>query len=309
MNLSFVALDLETTGLSETAEIIEIGMCKVSNGQISEYFSSLVRPSQIIPTEITLLTGIDQRMVKDAPPWHEIESAVKNFIGDATLVAHNISFDRTILENHFGGATKNDWIDTHDLAKIFLPSLTSYKLIALLQALNIDQSQHHRALADAEGCALVFLDILKIAKQANPFTLQKIYDIFSEDICGLSTLLAQLCGESVGKTSHDFTYCSENFSATDHAKKPSLTFHHAEKFFSANGIMSQAREDFQYRPQQIEMLHTISDAFLYQKHAIIEAGTGTGKSFAYLLPALLWAYENQKRVVISTNTIARTALS
>ena len=68
--------------------------------------------------------------------------------------------------------------------------------------------------------------------------------------------------------------------------------------------MAQAAPSYQHRPQQLEMQQTIVNAFLTESHGIIEAGTGTGKSFAYLLPALLWAYENQCRVLVSTNTIA-----
>jgi DNA polymerase-3 subunit epsilon/ATP-dependent DNA helicase DinG len=62
-------------------------------------------------------------------------------------------------------------------------------------------------------------------------------------------------------------------------------------------------ESFESRPQQIEMLRAVSDALSQSKHIMVEAGTGTGKSFAYLIPAVEWALKNSMRVVISTNTI------
>ena len=62
-NFSFVCLDFETTGLEESAEIIEIGMVKVVDGQVTDRYNQLVQPRRPIPQSITLLTGIDEDMV------------------------------------------------------------------------------------------------------------------------------------------------------------------------------------------------------------------------------------------------------
>ena len=93
LKLSFVCLDTETTGLDESAEIIEIGMVKVIDGQIADRYSQLIRPYNPIPETITQLTSIDDDMVADQPHWDDIEQAVLDFIGDYTLAAHNVSFD------------------------------------------------------------------------------------------------------------------------------------------------------------------------------------------------------------------------
>jgi len=70
-----------------------------------------------------------------------------------------------------------------------------------------------------------------------------------------------------------------------------------------DGILARAIEDYEYRPQQIEMARAVATAFNEEKIAVIEAGTGVGKSMAYLLPAIEWALKNRQRVVVSTNTI------
>ena len=72
---------------------------------------------------------------------------------------------------------------------------------------------------------------------------------------------------------------------------------------SEGGAFSRQFERFEPRAQQIEMLQTVAGAFSQGHHMLIEAGTGTGKSFAYLIPAFQWAIQNGERVVISTNTI------
>ena len=303
LKLSFVCVDTETTGLDDSAEIIEIGMVKVIDGIVADRYSQLIRPYRPIPEEITQLTGIDNDMVEHQPHWNDVEAAILDFIGDFTLVAHNVSFDRGMIENHIGRVLPNAWLDTHDVAKIFMPSLTSYKLISIAGALQIAESGFHRAVNDAEVTAQVLLTLTAKACEADPFTLQKIIAVFEGESCGLVTWLQAVQSYIVAHASVGKTYQIKEPEKV-YGKKPLLTFAEASRFFEDGGLMAQASEDFQHRPQQIKMQKMISNAFMNENHGIIEAGTGTGKSFAYLLPALLWAYENQCRVLVSTNTIA-----
>ena len=303
LKLSFVCLDTETTGLDESAEIIEIGMVKVIDGQIADRYSQLIKPYNPIPDNITQLTSIDNDMVENQPHWNGVEQAVLEFIGDYTLVAHNVSFDKGMLENHLGRILPNQWVDTHDMAKIFVPTLTSYKLISIAGALGIEGDGFHRALQDADITAQVLLRLSEQACQMDPFTLQKILQIFEGEDCGLTTLLRAIQSEAVAHAEIGKRYKPETVTPV-YGKRPLLTFSEMDRFFAPDGLMANASASFQHRPQQLKMEQTIAEAFASQSHGIIEAGTGTGKSFAYLLPALLWAYENQCRVLVSTNTIA-----
>ncbi len=69
------------------------------------------------------------------------------------------------------------------------------------------------------------------------------------------------------------------------------------------GPFSRYFQQYEHRIQQVEMLRAVIRAFSHGRHLMVEAGTGTGKSFAYLVPAALWSGQNNMRVVISTNTI------
>lgn len=73
--------------------------------------------------------------------------------------------------------------------------------------------------------------------------------------------------------------------------------------FSPTGPIAQGFHDFELRPEQTHMLSNVIEAFNKNQIALVEAGTGTGKSLAYLVPALLWAHKTGERIVISTNTI------
>ena len=81
-----------------------------------------------------------------------------------------------------------------------------------------------------------------------------------------------------------------------------MTKENVEKILGFDGTLSQKLDGFEYRPQQIEMAQAVEEAFNKAQHLIVEAGTGTGKSLAYLIPATLWAIANNKKVVISTYT-------
>src|SRR5438874_659418 len=69
-------------------------------------------------------------------------------------------------------------------------------------------------------------------------------------------------------------------------------------FFAPGGILSRSHPHYEYRPGQLQMAEAVEDAFAEQRHLIVEAGTGTGKTLAYLVPSIL----SGKRVVISTGT-------
>src|SRR2546422_2368480 len=75
-----------------------------------------------------------------------------------------------------------------------------------------------------------------------------------------------------------------------------------EEIFSPNGLLSRAK-NFEYRPQQQQMAVAVAKALENKEHLVVEAGTGVGKSLAYLVPAILFAVANSKKAVVSTHTI------
>ncbi len=82
-----------------------------------------------------------------------------------------------------------------------------------------------------------------------------------------------------------------------------LSFPEIERWYAPDGVLAQRLADYEYRDEQTRMAFAVAEAFNGEKVAVIEAGTGTGKSLAYLIPAILWAVRNRERVVVSTNTI------
>ena len=82
-----------------------------------------------------------------------------------------------------------------------------------------------------------------------------------------------------------------------------IDINQAVKYLSHEGPLAKENPDFEERTAQLELVKNISECFNENKIGVFEAGTGVGKSFAYLIPALIWAKENNQRIVISTGTI------
>ncbi|MBM7854434.1 DNA polymerase-3 subunit alpha (Gram-positive type) [Desulfohalotomaculum tongense] len=154
----FVVFDLETTGLHpRTDEIIEIGAVKMRGLEVVDNFSTMVRPSKPIPSEIIKLTGITDDMVRDAPGAREALAEFRKFIGKAVLVAHNASFDvgfiRIHLANQLNVVLDNPVLDTMTLARTLHPKLKNHKLNTLCKEFNVSLENHHRAVDDAAATA------------------------------------------------------------------------------------------------------------------------------------------------------------
>jgi DNA polymerase-3 subunit epsilon len=161
-----VMLDFETTGLSpETGDrITEVAALRIAGGEIVDRYVSLVNCGVRIPSFITQLTGITQKMVDGAPPADEVVPALIDFIGADALAAHNASFDEKFLKAEGAmlglGCRHQGLVCSLKLSRRVFPGMESYKLGNLSRSLGIVfGGRAHRAEADAEAAAHVLLHI------------------------------------------------------------------------------------------------------------------------------------------------------
>ena len=177
---NFVAFDLETTGVSTNIDAItEIGAIRVADGKVVEskefIFNELVHPyRKRIPEEVEEKTGITNEMVKDARDMWDVFSDFADFIGDDILVGYNyMRFDSRFLVRagrYSRRIISNKYFDVMQMAQnIFGQNMN---LEELSNDLQIENSQAHRALADAITTARVYLELLNKTDDSTEETLE-----------------------------------------------------------------------------------------------------------------------------------------
>ncbi len=313
---SLVALDIETTGLDKEKDaIIQIGAVRFNERRIEDEWSTLVNPGRHIPSFITALTGINDQMVRQAPRLPEILPSLEEFIGVAPIVGHNIRFDLGFFARH-GLFQLNEVIDTYELAAVLLPSASRYNLGALAQNLGIILPATHQALDDARVTHALYLRLYELAREL-PIELiaefVRLSEPFEWDASWVFRRILRERGREPIPPEEE-TLASPSSPAPDSIPPASpppqpvetpipLDVDEIAAALEHGGPFERYFENFEYRTEQVEMLRAVTRALSESRHLMIEAGTGVGKSFAYLIPAAFWALQNNTRVVVSTNTI------
>lgn len=323
MNRFFI-VDFETTGSSprQGDQIIQIGAVMIENGEITDTYATFVNPGQGIPAYITQLTGITDEMVADAPTLEEIMPEMLKRLDGSVFVAHNATFDLQFLQEAltdqgyytFDGPV----IDTVELARFLLPMQGSYRLVELADDLDIYHDRPHQADSDALATAHLFLYLYDLIRRLPLPTIQRLQMLVSSFRSDVGELLRQM---EMEKLTHSVLEEGETEPQDEwdiyrqialRKREPEEVhqlFASAQAYYplpaideSEDGLSVQI-EGFQRRESQEAMIKAIQDALEAGSHLLVEAGTGTGKSFAYLLPAAYWARNHAEPVIISTNTI------
>ncbi len=313
---SIVALDLETTGLDPFNDaIIEIGAIRFNNRRIEDEFSTLVNPLRLIPGFITNLTGITNDMVQNAPTLEDILPEIEDFVADLPVLGHNVGFDLSFLRQA-GVFQYNDGLDTYDMASVLLPGAGRYNLGALGQFLGIPFPASHRALDDARVTHAVFLRMNEIALDLPLDILAEIVRMSDQIDWGADYIfreaLKQRGRELVTPSRGQLKFQGPLYTTPPPPPiaphEPSSTLvpldpDEVAAIIDRGGLFSKHFPHFEHREEQVTLCRSIATALSDGQHLLAEAGTGTGKSLAYLIPAALWSMQNNTRVIISTNTI------
>ena len=310
---SIVAIDIETTGLSEERDaIIEIGAVKFKGHRVEEEWSTLLNPNRHIPEFVSGLTGITDAEVRNAPRFQEVAVELEAFVGNAPVVGHNVRFDLGFLQRA-GLFQYNEVVDTYELASVLMPTASRYNLGALGKQLGILLPATHRALDDAKVTMAAFNRLFEIARELPLEVVAEIIRLseplewdaawlFQEVIRARSKEEVQ--SKKVKKKDAGVWFDESKFPPLANPENPiPLNPDEIASVLEYGGPFARYFASFEQRPEQVDMLRAVTNALSYGNHLMVEAGTGVGKSFAYLVPAALFALQNNTRVVVSTNTI------
>lgn len=165
MELDYIAIDLETTGLdAKRDKIIEVGAIRVQEGMETARYHSLVNPHRKLESRVQELTGIRDEMVEAAPDIGDIIAGIVDFCEGLPLLGHHVIFDYGFLKraavNH-GIAFEKSGIDTLKLCRRLMPEGESKSLAAACAFFKIERKGAHRALKDAEDAHRLYQVLMR----------------------------------------------------------------------------------------------------------------------------------------------------
>ena len=294
----FCVIDLETTGTDPlTDRIIEIAVIVFKGDQVLNSFDSLIKSDTYIPPLITDLTGISNNDLENAPEFDDISRVLIETIKNIPIIGHNVDFDLSFLRN-YGMTFENIIFDTLDLSYVFFPSSPSYSLQSLKKEFHFPVKNSHRALSDCESTMHLFNEIVKDAKSLPSSVIGRLSQVANTSNWIDSAFFQYILINSIENQNSNFD--SQSTENNLHAKE---MFIHIDEIFSKDGKLSKSLSDFEYREEQNQMALSVQNALENKTQLIIEAGTGVGKSLAYLIPAINYSIKTNEKIVISTNTI------
>ncbi|MDY6915614.1 MAG: exonuclease domain-containing protein, partial [Candidatus Cloacimonadota bacterium] len=308
---SYVVLDLETTGFNVGEdEIIEIGAVKYENNNLVDEFSEFVHPQKKVPEFIKQLTNITDQQLAEADNLPTVIEKFQKFIGNNLLICHNTNFDINFLKTKFDQTSSlpliNKFIDTLKLSRIYLPFIGNHKLTTLCKFLDIDLQNAHRAIYDAKATANLFQKLEKLICETelplNNQLLQiaRIADLEIDLVNYLEKIVRYQQHQALlKKNKTKAVVTSRNYLKHDPEEFTEYTI---SEIFDKDGIFYNNFRDYELRSGQMQMAEAVLGNLLNDEVLLVEAGTGVGKSLAYLIPALIHTNQNQCKVIISTNT-------
>lgn len=173
---SYVAIDLETTGLdAKKDKIIEIGACRVVDGEITDTISTFICPKRCLSGRITEITGITDQMLEHSPEIGEVIGQVTEFCQGLPILGHHVIFDYSFLKQaavNAGLEFEKTGIDTLALCRRFMPEEEKKNLAAACTYYGIVNETAHRALSDAKTAHILYQKI----KSAHPGEAEAIFE-------------------------------------------------------------------------------------------------------------------------------------
>ncbi|ALC90141.1 ATP-dependent DNA helicase DinG [Bacillus sp. FJAT-18017] len=316
MHKKFVVVDLETTGNSPKKgdRIIQFAAVVIEEGKITNQFTSLLNPGKQIPIFIEELTGLKNEDVKDAPLFSEVAPEISSILEDAYFVAHNVLFDLGFLQEELLMAGEEGFlgpvIDTVEMARFLEPEADSYKLSDLAEKEGLEHDRPHQADSDALVTAELFLLFLSKMESLPKNTLEQLSALSQGLKSDIHLLLEEYSSRAVSAPVSDTgkLVTINGISLKRKNEFPTKEFTNDDTSYpfkdeDKKTMMLRSFVEYEERTGQFEMMDEVYHALTNHTHALIEAGTGIGKSIGYLLPAAFFSRQRGARVVISTYTI------
>jgi len=304
---------LSTTGPSPAEDrVVEAAALRIdADGQRAE-FSQLTKAGADAKAfqEISGLKPAD--FARSRQPKTVLRKLAE-FCGDGPVVTH----DAESFQGFFGAARLRPpaCLDALDLARIAVPTATDYGLAGLAAELGIDVEGGARAPARVALLAAVWSALMERLTALPPAVLDQVHRLATAALHPLASVLSEMSGPAAFELSADALGALRGLFADHGELFRRVQKHEADaptdeplptekicRMFSPGGAVGRHLPGYEERVEQGQMVEAVCEALNAPHHLMVEAGTGTGKSMGYLLPAIAWSCTNKDKVVVSTNT-------
>ena len=292
----YVVVDLEATSTGSKAKIIQVGIVVIEDGKIVDHYTTDVNPHEPLDAHIKELTGLTDQRLAQAPDFSQVTRKIFDLVKDGIFVAHNVQFDANLLaENLFfeGYELRNPRVDTVELAQVFFPELEKYSLPILCRELGIPLKHAHTALSDAQATAELLLFLRKKMAQLPKGLLERLLEMADALLYESYLVIEEIYRSQSILSSPDLVEVQGlYFKKTGAPLEPRKLSQDFSKNISLLNL--EVREEQESFAREVGLL--LKD----EPVSLIQAPTGIGKTYGYLLPALSQAKERQ--IVLSVPT-------
>jgi predicted DnaQ family exonuclease/DinG family helicase len=304
--MEYVALDLETTGFDPDRDrVIEVGAVAFDAERVLGTLERLADPGRSVPDAVLKLTGISREELAHAPSSRAALEELAGFLARRQAVGHGARLDTDFLASAGLWPVDSEILDTLDVARILLPSVNSHSLPALAGELGLEQPRPHRALDDADATRQLFLKLRELAAGLDEGLKESMLALVAPYGWAIASFFAEALTQSIALPPVAPRPRSTRPAAavrSEAAPSPNDDPSALAALLEPGGALAVAFPDYEHRESQLQMLLAVAQIMQRGGRLVVEAGTGTGKSLAYLLPAVARAGRRGERVVVSTYT-------
>jgi predicted DnaQ family exonuclease/DinG family helicase len=299
----YAALDLETTGLDPARDrVIEVGAVAFTPERVTATIERLVDPGRAVPEPVLRLTGIKPEELRGAASAEEALRELADFIRGRQPVGHGARLDVDFLTAAGLWDPAQEILDTLDVARILMPAAVSHSLPLLAGELGFAQPRPHRAFDDADATRQL---LLRLREEATGLD-EGLKDSMLALVAPYDWSIARFFADALTAPNPDPPSTSAARSHIAHPGKradlPPDDPNAVVALLGPEGPLAGLLPGYEHREPQLQMGLAVAQIQARGGTLVVEAGTGTGKSLAYLVPSITRAVRYDERVVVSTNT-------
>lgn len=299
----YAALDLETTGLDPARDrVIEVGAVAFTTDTVTSTLEELVDPGRAVPETVLRLTGIKQEELRGAALPHAALSRLADFVRGRQPVGHGAKLDVDFLVAAGMWDPSQEILDTLDVARILLPSAGSHSLPLLSTEMGFNQPRPHRALDDADATRQLLLRLREEAAALDEGLKESMLALVAPYTWPVARFFADSLVLPNPNPEAESTMTAKAARPDGGREVPPDDPRLMAALLGPEGPLAGRLPDYEHREPQMQMLLAVAQIQARGGTLVVEAGTGTGKSLAYLVPSLARAVGHRERVMVSTDT-------